>query len=220
MWAAKKLSSVLVDQDKLKAGFLKYVKGLRENAKPADLITSRTAKRRGVTLLNVSFIWHLPVIQMNVLPFWTCTQNKVFSRISLSKNQEQIKTKPRHPNRATTIKASRSTTRRKPATGGQIPHTVFERFVGKTSSFQIVNAVAQVVNCAKEKKTRRNIMTMILQTLKTRKAGLYIPIQTQTEKNKLRRELVGTEEYDNPEGPDAKYWNSNWIVGSCACLFC
>ena len=56
MWAAKKLSSVLVDQDKLKAGFLKYVKGLRENAKPADLITSRTAKRRGVTLLNVSFI--------------------------------------------------------------------------------------------------------------------------------------------------------------------
>ena len=109
--------------------------------------------------------------------------------------------------------------RRKSATAGQTPYTVFEKIVGKTSSYQIGNAVARVISCANEEKTRDDVMTKILQTLTTRKAGLYIPIRTHTTTNKRGRDLVGTEEYDNPE-PGSKYWNSNWIGGSCACLFC
>ena len=64
----------------------------------------------------------------------------------------------------------------------------------------------------------------ILKVLTDVQKVLEIPIKSKTTHapvaKQQTREMVETEEYDNPEGPDAKYWNSNWIVGSCACLFC
>ena len=107
----------------------------------------------------------------------------------------------------------------KSATAGRTPYTLFETIVGKTSSYQIGSTVARVLTCVTEREKRDDVMTKILQTLETRKAGLFIPIRTQTVTNERIRDLVGKEEYENPE-PGSTYWNSNWIVGSCACLFC
>ena len=106
-----------------------------------------------------------------------------------------------------------------PITGGEHPYSVLETLVGKSLSHKLFKDLTDMFTLVKED-SRPTMVAHIVKVLSDLQEILEISIQPQMPKNKqTRNELVGKEEYDNPK-PDTTYWNSDWIKGSCACLFC
>ena len=171
-----------------------------ENEKvPLNSTASHVVKRKPNDKTKVIFVYTLP-LYCNIQ---ICIALPIMQVLDSAHGLRKKRPKKRKPSRRT---------------GGQHPYTGLETLVGKQLSHKLFEELSKMFALVKQD-ARQTMVGHVLQILSDLQAVLEICVQPQTTENKQTHELVGTEEYDNPE-PGSKYWNSNWIGGSCACLFC